>query len=161
VTRTFDARRERFGRWYEELEPGDLYRHWPGKTVTEADDHLFCLLTMQVSPIHVDAHYAREEMEWGRNIVVGTLVYCLVYGMSVPDTSGKAIANLAVDGIRHPRPVFHGDTLYGESRVLERRLSQSRPHAGVVTIETAGRNQDGEVVVEFRRTFLVPTRPAT
>ena len=156
--RVFDAREERFGRYYEELEVGDLYRHWPGKTVTEADDHLFCQLTLQVSPLHVDAHYGRTETEWGRNVVVGTLVYCLAYGMSVPDTSGKAVVSLGVEAIRHPRPLFHGDTLYAETRVVDRRPSRSRPAQGVVTVETTGRNQDGDVVVEFRRTFLAPMR---
>jgi acyl dehydratase len=153
-----DAREERFGRYFEELEVGDVYRHWPGHTVTEAEDHLFCMLTQAASPVHLDAHYARTEMEGGRNLVVGTFVYSLLLGMSVPDTSGKAIAALGTESLRHLAPLHHGDTLYGESLVVDKRRSGSRPTAGIVTIETRGRNQDAVVVCEFRRSFLVPVK---
>ncbi len=148
-----------FGRYLEELEVGDVYRHWPGKTVTEADNHLFCCLTMATSPIHTDAHYASERMDGGRNLVVGTYVYALLLGMSVPDVSGKALAALGTTELRHLRPVHHGDTLYAETTVLRRRLSKSRPDAGIVAVETRGANQDGEVVCRFERSFLVPRRP--
>jgi acyl dehydratase len=140
-----DAREERFGRSFEEFEVGDVYRHWPGRTVTEAEDHLFCLLTMAASPIHMDSHYAATEMEGGRNLVVGTLVYAALLGMSVPDTSGRAIAALGTDRLRHLAPLHHVDTLYGESTV-------------VVTVETRGYDQDRTLVCEFRRSFLVPLR---
>ena len=148
-----------FGRYLEELEVGDVYRHWPGKTVTEADNHLFCCLTMATSPIHTDAHYASERMDGGRNLVVGTYVYALLLGMSVPDVSGKALAALGTTELRHLRPVHHGDTLYAETTVLRRRPSKSRPDAGIVAVETRGANQDGEVVCRFERSFLVPRRP--
>jgi acyl dehydratase len=140
-----------FGRYLEELEVGDVYRHWPGRTVTEADNHLFCCLTMATSPLHTDAHYASERMDGGRNLVVGTY-------MSVPDVSGKAVAALGTTELRHLRPVHHGDTLYAETTVLRSRVSTSRPDAGVVAVETRGSNQDGEVVCRFERTFLVPRR---
>jgi acyl dehydratase len=156
-----DARQERFGRWFEEFVVDDVYRHWPGRTITEAEDHLFCTLTMAASPLHMDVHYAEREMPGGRNLVVGTFVYATLLGMSVPDTSGKAIAALGTDGLRHVAPLHHGDTLYGESTVLEARLSNSRPGTGVVTIETRGVNQDGALICEFRRSFLVPVRGST
>jgi len=110
--------------------------------------------------VHTDSRYARDEMDAGRNMVVGTLIYSLVLGISVPDTSGKAIAALGTESLRHLAPVFHGDTLYGESTVVAKRLSESRPGTGIVTIETRGRNQDGAVVCEYRRTFLVPVGPS-
>jgi acyl dehydratase len=153
-----DAREDRFGRYFEEFEVGDVYRHWPGHTVTEAEDHLFCMLTRAASPVHMDAHYAKTEMEQGRNLVVGTFVYSLLLGMSVPDTSGKAIAALGTESLRHLAPLYHGDTLYGETSVLEKRISNSRPGAGIVTIETRGLNQDRTRVCEFRRSFLVPMK---
>jgi acyl dehydratase len=159
VTRQFDAREDRFGRYFDDFEVGDRYRHWPGHTITEAEDHLFCLLTRAVSPVHTDSEYARAEMEAGRNIVVGTLIYSLLVGISVPDTSGKAIAALGTESLQHLSPVFHGDTLTGESTVVAKRLSKSRPNAGIITIDTRGRNQDGVVVCAFRRSFLVPVGP--
>jgi acyl dehydratase len=113
-----------FGRSYEEFEVGATYKHWPGKTVTEYDDHLFCLLTMNHHPLHLDEHYAQETTEFGRNVVVGNYVYSILLGMSVPDISGKAIANLEIESLRHVAPTFHGDTLYGETRVLEGQLPQ-------------------------------------
>jgi len=154
--RVFDAREDRFGRSYEELEVGDVYRHWPGKTITQAEDHLFCLLTLSNSPIHTDAHYANTELKDGRNIVVGTYVYALLLGMSVPDISGKALAALSTHRLRHVQPVFHGDTLYAESRVMRKRPSRSIPDAGLVSVETRGLNQHGQLVCDFRRTVLVP-----
>ena len=99
-----------FGRSYEEFEVGATYRHWPGKTVTEYDDHLFCLLTMNHHPLHLDGHYAEETTQFGKNVVVGNYVYSILLGMSVPDVSGKAIANLEVESLRHVAPTFHGDT---------------------------------------------------
>jgi acyl dehydratase len=154
------ARETRFGRYFEEFELGDTYHHWPGKTITEADDHLFCMLTMNHHPLHTDAHYAETETQFGRNVVVGNLVYSLVLGMSVPDVSGKAIANLEIESLRHARPTFHGDTIYARSTVLDKRESQSKPDRGIVTVETVGWNQREEGVCEFRRRVLVPKRPA-
>jgi acyl dehydratase len=151
--------RERFGRYLEELQVGDVYRHWPGKTVTQADNHLFCCLTMAVSPIHTDDHYAERHMDAGQSLVVGTYVYALLVGMSVPDTSGKALAALGTRELRHLAPVHHGDTLYAESTVTAARPSASRPDAGIVTLETRGTNQHESLVCTFERSFLVPRRP--
>ena len=153
------ARDERFGRYLDEFEIGAVFKHWPGKTVTEADDHLFCLLTMAASPLHIDRHFAKTEMPHGRNIVVGTYIYSLLLGMSVPDISGRAIANLGVSDLRHVAPLFHGDTLYGETEVLEVRPSRSRPGEGILTVRTDGFNQDGLKVCTFTRSVLLPLRP--
>jgi len=147
-----------FGRYLEDFAVGDVYKHWPGKTITEADDHLFCMITMNHHPLHTDAHYAESSTQFKRNVVVGNLVYSLALGMSVPDVSGKAIANLEVESLRHTAPMFHGDTLYAETTVLEVRESGSKPDRGVVTVETRGYNQDGVEVLFFRRKVLVPKR---
>jgi acyl dehydratase len=148
----------RFGRYYEEFEVGDVYKHWPGKTVTEYDDHLFCLLTMNHHPLHLDANYAENTTDFGRNVVVGNYVYSLVLGMSVPDVSGKAIANLEIESLRHVKPTFHGDTIYGETEVLDKTPSKSKDDRGVVHVETRGYKQDGTVVLIFRRKVMVPKR---
>jgi acyl dehydratase len=145
-----------FGRTYEEFEVGAVYKHWPGKTVTEYDDHLFCLLTMNHHPLHLDANYAGQATEFGRNVVVGNYVYSLLLGMSVPDVSGQAIANLEVESLKHVAPTFHGDTIYGETTVLDKRLT-SRGDRGVVGVETRGYKQDGTLVCVFRRKVMVPT----
>jgi acyl dehydratase len=144
-----------YGRYLEEFEVGAVYKHWPAKTVTEADDHLFCLLTMNHHPLHINDVYAAESQQ-GRNVVVGTLVYSLALGMSVADVSGKAIANLATEELSHPAPVFHGDTLFAESEVLEVRPSQSKDDRGVVKVHTRVYKQDGTLVAEFKRAVLVP-----
>jgi acyl dehydratase len=147
-----------FGRYFEEFEVGAVYRHWPGKTVTESDDHLFCLITMNHHPLHLDAHYAETATQFGRNVVVGNLIYSLLLGMSVADVSGRAIANLEVESLRHVAPTFHGDTIYGETRVLETRESESKPDRGVVTVETRGYKQDGTLVCVFKRRVMVPKK---
>jgi acyl dehydratase len=148
----------RYGRYLEEFEVGAVYKHWPAKTVTEADDHLFCLLTMNHHPLHINDVYAAESQQ-GRNVVVGPLVYSLALGMSVSDVSGKAIANLATEELSHPAPVFHGDTLFVESEVLEVRPSSSKPDRGVVKVRTDVYNQEGTLVATFKRAVLVPRRP--
>ncbi len=144
-----------FGRCFEDFEPGDVYRHWPGKTITEADDHLFCLVTMNHHPLHLDAWYAEHDTVQKRNVVVGNLVYSVALGMSVPDVSGAAIANLEVETLVHRAPTFHGDTIYAETRVVDRVESTSRPDRGVVTVETKAFNQRGEEVCFFRRKVMV------
>jgi len=144
-----------FGRYFEDFEPGDVYKHWPGKTITEFDDHLFCMMTMNHHPLHTDAWYAEESTEAGRNVVVGNLVYSLVLGMSVPDVSGSCIFNLEVETLQHKKPTFHGDTIYAETRVLDKRESSSKPDRGIVTVETFGFNQRGEEVCYFRRRLMV------
>ena len=117
------------------------------------------MITMNHHPLHIDAHYAETETQFGRNVVVGNLVYSLVLGMSVPDVSGKAIANLEIESLRHARPTFHGDTIYARTTVLDKRESQSKPDRGIVTVETVGWNQREETVCEFRRRVLVPAPP--
>jgi acyl dehydratase len=147
-----------FGRYLEDFEVGAVYKHWPAKTVTEADDHMFCLITMNHHPLHINDVYARASQQ-GRNVVVGPLVYSLALGMSVPDVSGKAIANLATEELSHPAPVFHGDTLFVESEVLDATPSRSKPDRGVVRVKTDAYNQDGALVATFKRAVLVPRRP--
>ena len=144
-----------FGRYFEDFVPGDVYRHWPGKTITEADDHLFCMITMNHHPLHTNVYFAEHESVQGRNVVVGNLVYSLVLGMSVPDVSGSAIANLEVESLIHRHPTFHGDTIYAETRVLEAVPSSSKSDRGVVTVETKGFNQEGREVCYFRRKVMV------
>jgi len=145
-----------FGRTYEEFVVGDIYKHWPGKTVTEYDDHLFCLITMNHHPLHIDSHFAKENTQFGKNVVVGNYVYSILLGMSVADVSGKAIANLEIESLRHIAPTFHGDTIYGITTVLDKWESTSKDDRGIVKVETKGINQDGVTVCEFRRKVLVP-----
>jgi acyl dehydratase len=147
-----------FGRYFEDFEVGQVFKHWPGRTITEADDTWFSLLTMNQHPLHIDANYAKQTQH-GQRLVVGTLVFSLVVGMSVADISGRAIANLEYQEIKHLGPVFHGDTLYAESRVLSKAESKSKPDRGVVTVETFGVNQKEEKVLSLRRKVLVPKRP--
>jgi acyl dehydratase len=146
-----------FGRYYEEFSVGQVFTHWPGRTISEADDTWFSLLTMNQNPLHIDAHYA-SQTEHGQRLVVGTLVFSIVVGQSVPDISGRAIANLEYEEIKHVAPVFHGDTIYAESRILGLRESRSKPDRGIVTVETRGFNQRGETVLTFRRRVLIPKR---
>jgi acyl dehydratase len=143
-----------FGRCLEDFVPGDIYRHWPGKTITEYDDHLFCMITMNHHPLHTNDWFAASSVQ-GRNVVVGNLVYSLVLGMSVPDVSGAAIANLEVETLQHKSPTFHGDTIHAETRVLEVNESKSKNDRGIVTVETKGFNQDGKEVCYFRRRVMV------
>lgn len=143
-----------FGRYLEDFVPGDIYKHWPGKTITEYDDHLFCMITMNHHPLHTNTWFAEHETVHKKNVVVGNLVYSLVLGMSVPDVSGAAIANLEVESLVHPRPTFHGDTIYAETRVLAAKET-SKGDRGIVTVETKGINQRGEEVCTFRRKVMV------
>ncbi|MBF2754521.1 MAG: MaoC family dehydratase [Gammaproteobacteria bacterium AqS3] len=149
--------RESFGRYYEDFVIGDIYEHRPGRTVTEADNTWFTLLTMNTHPIHFDAEFAAAS-EFGKCIVCSPLTVAIMVGMSVSDVSQKAIANLGWDDIRLTHPLFAGDTLYSESEVLEKRESASRPNQGIVTIKTLGHNQDGALVCSFVRKMLIPKR---
>jgi len=149
--------RETFGRYFEDFIVGDVYEHRPGKTVTEYDNHLFTLMTMNTHPMHFDAEFAKAS-EFKRNIVVSPYTLALLIGMSVTDCSQKAIANLGMDEVKFTAPVFAGDTIYGESEVLAKRESQSRPGQGIVTIRTIGLNQDGVQVCTFVRNMLIPAR---
>ena len=151
--------KEAFGRYLDDFSPGDIFKHWPGKTITEMDNHLFSLLTMNDSPLHIDDNYMKGHQH-GRILVAGTLVLSLVVGMSVRDTSGKAIANLEYERITHDAPVFQGDTVYAESEILEVRESRSRPDRGIVYLESRAFNQRDEKVLTLRRRFLVPKREA-
>ena len=149
--------RETFGRYYEDFGVGEIYEHRPGRTITATDNTWFTLLTMNTHPMHFDEEYAKAS-EFGRTIVCSPFTVALLVGMSVTDVSQKAIANLGWRDIKLTHPVYAGDTLYAESRVVDKRESKSRPDAGVVTVETIGRNQDGKVVCTFERTILVAKR---
>ncbi|HTO55852.1 MAG TPA: MaoC family dehydratase [Myxococcota bacterium] len=149
--------RESFGRWYEEFAIGDVYEHRPGRTITQADNVWFTLLTMNTHPLHFDEEYAKHS-EFGRTVVCSPFTVALLVGMSVSDVSQKAIANLGWTDIKLTHPVFPGDTLYAESEVLAKRDSESRPGAGIVTVKTIGRNQERVVVCEFTRSMLIMKR---
>jgi acyl dehydratase len=145
------------GRFYEDFSVGDIYRHPLGRTVLSTDNVWFTLLTQNTAPIHFDRHYAAQT-EFGQPLVDSTFTLALVTGQSVIDLTQHVLANLGWDEVRLPHPVFEGDTIYSQSTVLEKRESKSRPHAGIVTVETSGYNQDGTVVITFRRTFIVYKR---
>jgi itaconyl-CoA hydratase len=149
--------RETFGRYFEDFHVGDVYEHRPGKTVTEYDNHLFTLLTLNTHPMHFDAEFAKAS-EFKQNLVVSPYTLALLIGMSVTDCSQKAIANLGMDEVKFTAPVFVGDTLYGESEVLAKRESASRPGQGIVTIRTIGMNQRRDMVCTFKRNMLIPAR---
>ena len=149
--------REDIGRYYEDFTVGDVYEHRPGRTISEADNTWFTLLTMNTHPLHFDAVYAAKS-EFGRPLVNSTLTLAIVMGMSVSDVSQKAIGNLGWTDVRLTAPVFAGDTLYAESKVLAKRASKSRPTQGIVTVATTGKKQDGTVVITYERTVLVPKR---
>jgi acyl dehydratase len=149
--------REGFGRYYEDFVVGDVYEHRPGRTITQTDNIWFTLLTMNTHPLHFDEQYGKAS-EYGRCIVASPLTLALLVGMSVSDVSQKALANLGWKDIAMTAPVFAGDTLYGESEVLAKRESASRPTAGLVTVRTVGKNQDSKIVCTFERTILVAKR---
>jgi acyl dehydratase len=146
-----------YGRFYEEFEIGQEFRHWPGRTLGEADCTWFALLTMNQHPLHGDAHYAQAHTQHKQRVVAGPLVFSIVVGMTVADVSGRAIANLEVDRLRHDKPTFIGDTLYARSRVLDKRESRQGDR-GIVTVETVGVNQRGETVCSYLRKVLIPKR---
>jgi acyl dehydratase len=145
------------GRFFEDFEVGDVYRHPLGRTVTETDNAWFTLLTQNTAPIHFDRHYAAQT-EFGRPLVDSTFTVALVTGQSVTDVSQNVMANLGWDEVRLPNPVFEGDTIYSQSEVLETRPSRSRGNVGIVTVKTTGYNQDGTVVITFKRTVMVYRR---
>jgi itaconyl-CoA hydratase len=149
--------RERFGRYFEDFAVGDIYEHRPGRTISEADNTWFTLLTMNTHPMHFDAEYAKHS-EFGRCIVCSPLTVAIMVGQSVTDVSQKAIANLGWTNIRMTHPLFAGDTLTSESEVTAKRESKSRPDAGIVTVTTRGFNQQGTLVCDFERTILVARR---
>lgn len=147
--------REDIGRTYEDFTVGDVYEHRPGRTIGEADNTWFTLLTMNTHPLHFDAEFAAAS-EFGRPLVNSCLTLAIVTGMSVSDVSQKAIANLGWSDIRLTAPVFVGDTIYAESEVTAKRPSKSRPGQGVVGVRTRGLKADGSVFMTFDRSILVP-----
>ena len=148
--------RETFGRYFEDFEIGHIYEHRQGRTITQSDNTWFTLLTMNTHPLHFDEEYGKAT-EFGKTLVNSTFTVAVMVGMSVSDVSQKAIANLGWTDIVLPHPLFVGDTLYAESEVLEKRLSESRKNCGIVTVQTTGTNQDGVVVASYKRSALIPT----
>lgn len=142
------------GKCFDELEVGMKFKHALGRTVTEMDNVLFCALTMNTQPLHVNEDFA-SRTEFGQRLVNGIFTLGLVVGLTVAElTEGTIVANLGYDKVIHPNPVFHGDTIYAESEIIEKRESRSRPNAGIVRIKCTGRKADGTVVVSFERTAL-------
>ncbi len=145
------------GNFFEDFREGQIYRHSLGRTITEADNIWFTLLTCNTNQIHFNADYAAQS-EFKRPLVNSCLTLSLVTGLSVPDLSQNVVANLGWDRVTLPAPVYAGDTIYAESEVLETRPSRSRPGQGIVRVRTRGYKQDGTVVIEFERTVLVHGR---
>lgn len=147
------------GKYYEDLEVGQHLRHAQGRTITEMDNTLFCALTMNTQPLHLNEDFA-SHTQFGQRIVNGLFTMGLVVGLTVSElTEGTVVANLGYDRVTHPNPVFHGDTIYVETDVLEKRESRSRPDRGIVRLKHTGRKPDGTVVVELERTVLFLKRP--
>lgn len=147
------------GRFLEDFRPGEVIAHWPGRTVTEADNIQFSLLTMNQHPLHCDHAFAARS-EFGKPLVNSTLTLAIVTGMTVADISFNAIANLGWQDVRLVAPVFPGDTLYARTEVLAVRESKSRPGQGIVTTRTEGFKADGTVFLSFERASLIPRRAA-
>lgn len=147
------------GRYYEDFEAGDVYQHPLGRTISESDNTWFTLMTMNPNQLHFNHEYAKRT-EFGQRLVDSTLTMAITTGLTVSDISLNVIANLGWDEVRLPNPLFIGDTLYAETRVLEKRESNSRPNAGIVKFKTRGVNQDGKVVISFLRTILVYKKDA-
>lgn len=146
--------RETFGRYFEDYKEGDVYEHRPGRTITDADNVWFTLLTMNTHPAHFDYEFAKKT-EFGKPLVCSPFTVALMVGMSVSDVSQKAVANLGWSDIKLTHPLFPGDTLYAESEVVEKRESKSRPEQGIVTVRTIGKNQHGEICCTFNRSMLI------
>ena len=149
--------RGEIGRYFEDFAVGDVYEHRPGRTITEADNINFSLMTMNLHPMHCDGAYAAKS-EFGKPLVNSGLTVAIVLGLTVPDVSGKAIANLGWESIRLMAPVHPGDTVYAESEVLDKRESKSRPNAGIVKVRTIGKKADGTVFMSFERSALIQKR---
>lgn len=144
------------GRYFEELVPGEVIEHALGRTLTEMDNVLFSALTMNTQPLHLNEHFAAEHSPFGRRIVNGIFTLGLAVGITVPElTEGTIVANLSYETIVHPHPLFHGDTLYVRTEILDKRRSRSKPDRGIARFRHIGRNQDGVTVIEFERTVMV------
>jgi len=147
------------GKYFEELEVGQHFKHALGRTVTEMDNVLFSALTMNTQPLHVNEDFA-SKTEFGQRLVNGVFTLGLVVGLTVSElTEGTIVANLGYDKVVHPNPVFHGDTIYADSEIIEKRESKSRKDAGIVRIKCSGRKPDGTIVVEFERTAMFLKKP--
>jgi|SRR6185369_14449711 acyl dehydratase len=146
-------------RYYEDYSVGDVFKHWPGRTVRDYDNTMFTLLTMNTNPIHFDEHYA-SQTQHGRCLVNGTLVFAIVVGMSVKDVSETAIANLEYETVKHLGPTYAGDTLYAESEILDKTDSRSKNDRGILYLETRAWNQRNEPVMSLRRRVMLLRRPA-
>ncbi len=149
--------KERFERYLEDFQVGEVHSHWPGRTITEAANEAFCLWTMNHQPLHLDVEYA-SHAQHGQRLVNGLLVMSIAVGLSIAGLSGATIANLEYDKVIHDGPVFIGDTIYAESTVVDVKASRSRPDRGVIEVETRVSNQKGQRVLTFRRKFMVPRR---
>ena len=145
------------GLYYEDFVEGEIIEHALSKTIFESDNNLFSLLTMNHHPVHTNLDYASKNQH-GKILVVGTLVFSIVVGMTVPDISGKAIANLGYEDIKHLAPVFLNDTIYAKTIILSKRESKSKNDRGIVYVETIGYNQNNEDVISFRRNVLIKKR---
>lgn len=150
------------GKYFEDLEIGMTFKHDLGRTLTDFDNILFSTLTLNTQPLHINADFAAKT-EFGRPIINGLLTLALAVGITVNDlTAGTIVANLGYETIKHPHPMFAGDTLYAETEILDKRESKSRPNAGVVSMKHLGRNQDGVICVEVTRSALFLKRsPST
>lgn len=146
-----------FGLYFEDFVVGDEIHHSLSKTILESDNNLFCLLTMNHHPVHLNVDYAQKNQH-GKVLVVGTLVFSLAVGITVPDISGKAIANLEYENIKHLNPVFLNDTIYVRTKILDKRESRSKSDRGIVYVESIAYNQNGLDVLSFRRKVLVKKR---
>lgn len=145
------------GHFFEDFTVGEVIKHELSKTIFESDNNLFSLLTMNHHPVHTNIEYAAKNQH-GKVLVVGTLVFSLAVGITVPDISGKAIANLGYEDVKHLAPTFIGDTIYARTRIISKRESKSKPDRGIIYVETIGYNQRGEDVISFRRNVLVKKR---
>lgn len=159
TSNTEAAPKEWRGRFLEDFEVGDVFRSRTGRTITDTDNIWFTNLTLNTNQVHFNAPFA-EQTQFGRMLVASTFTLALVAGLTVPDTSENAVANLGWTDIRLPNPVFVGDTLWAESEILATRASRSKPDLGIVSIRSRGINQRGEVVIEYLRTFMIPRRGA-
>lgn len=147
------------GHYFEDYNEGETIDHSLSKTIFESDNNLFSLLTMNYHPVHTNADYASMQQH-GKILVVGTLVFSLVVGLTVPDISGKAIANLDYEKVEHLAPTFIGDTIYARSTILEKRASVTKPDRGIIYVETVGYNQNQIDVIRFRRHVMVKRQNA-
>lgn len=148
------------GKYFEELHIGDQFAHTLGRTITEMDNVLFSSLTLNTQPLHINEDFARKHSQFGQRIVNGLFSLALAVGISVPDlTEGTIVANLSYENVTHPHPLFHGDTLYVRSEVIDKRESRSKPDRGIIKLRHVGRNQDGVTVIEFVRTVLFLKKP--